>query len=633
MLRNMSIRVKLLIFVSAILIPLVTLRAISISSYYNNKVQGVFETYENLSQAVSTAFINYIEEIWVLEDLIGSYFASNPALSVKDMVMYLNTIQSKHGGVLRMNWIASGGYVIASTDNRMTKIELTDRNYIKKLQNGEDRVVSDLVQSLVEPHEYIIPVAKAIRRGGELQGIVTAVIDVNELESRLPNLSNSNSHYALLDSRGVIVYRSDTKKTPDKEISLLSDKNVVRALQGETVSCLKDKPQQEKTAFMSVSSPIKPIGWVCMVSSPRYDALSTFYTQLGCDLLILGVVILASCVMAYCLGNNLLRPINTLRSAAKRIMEGDFSARTYIKGKSNDENELAAEAFDKMAESIEQWSHTKTQFFADMSHELKTPLNVIFASVQLIEHFNPTLDLESYRSKIDKQMRIIRQNCYRIMRLTSNLIDISRYDGGFLKLKLKNYDMVSLVSDITLSVQRFAEAKGITLSFRSEVSSKIMACDPDMMERILLNLISNAIKFTDKNGSIIVTLSEKKDFIQLSVADTGTGIPKDKLITIFDRFKQLDNPFNRNQEGSGIGLSLVKALVEAHGGIISVASELGKGTTFDIQIPMRTVEEPKLMTGQELSDQKKASLNSLAGAVSRINIEFSDIYAVYDEIS
>jgi len=316
-------------------------------------------------------------------------------------------------------------------------------------------------------------------------------------------------------------------------------------------------------------------------------------------------------------------PVTVLRNTIDRFARKDYSARTNIKG--SDEIALACEAFDRMAETIQQLYLSKTQLDANLSHEIKTPLNVIFASVQLIENYNSITSLEKYRAKVSTQMKLIRQNCYRLMRLTSNLLDISKHENGFLRIRPGNYDIVKLVRNITDSIQKYTEAKGIKLVFSSEPESLVIACDPDMIERILLNLTSNAVKFTDKDGKISVRISEKKDKVLLSVKDTGIGIPQNKLDSIFERFRQVDDSLNRNPYGTGIGLSLVKAFVEAHEGNISVKSELGKGTEFDIELPKKTVDSKAMADNNSPVSQ--------SNVISRINIEFSDIYPDLEEMA
>jgi PAS domain S-box-containing protein len=256
-----------------------------------------------------------------------------------------------------------------------------------------------------------------------------------------------------------------------------------------------------------------------------------------------------------------------------------------------------------------------TEFFSNISHELKTPLNIIFSSIQLLNLYNENSGEKFIKNK-DKYLDVMKQNCYRLMRLINNLLDMTRVDSGFLAPHMKNYNIISVVEDITLSVTSFAESKSISIIFDTDSEEKIMAFDPDKIERIILNLLSNAVKFTNRGGEIIVNMLDEGDYIVISVKDTGIGIPEDKLQVVFERFKQVDKTFTRNHEGSGIGLSLVKSFVEMHEGIISINSELGQGSEFIIKLPARKLNENYI--------EEKYVDDSI---IERISIEFSDIYS------
>lgn len=360
-----------------------------------------------------------------------------------------------------------------------------------------------------------------------------------------------------------------------------------------------------------------------------YDAilLEKYHQNLNLVLMIMGVFILGLFIIAYILEKYLIKPISALKNTSKKFLEGDYSARIEIKNE--DEIGLVAEALNSMAESIETLSSNRQAFMTHIFHEVKTPLNVIFSSIQLVNTYKKNTVSEAYKAKAFKQMDIIRQNCLRIMRLTTNLIDINRHDSGFLKIKPANYDIVKLIRDITNSVKRYTESKGINLLFESSIQSRITACDPDMIERIILNLISNAIKFTDKNGTITVKIEQRENDLVFSVTDTGIGISDKKRNKLFELFNQEDDVV-RNREGSGIGLYLVKVFVEAHNGKIQVSSKEFAGTTFEITIPIKLLDNDQcssLNESQAMYDQSSQSKD----LVNRINIEFSDIYSCYDD--
>jgi len=168
------------------------------------------------------------------------------------------------------------------------------------------------------------------------------------------------------------------------------------------------------------------------------------------------------------------------------------------------------------------------------------------------------------------------------------------------------------------SIAEYVKHKKINLIFNTDVEEITLACDPDKIERVMLNLLSNAIKYTDDNGDIYVSLNKVNEDVVVSVKDSGVGIPNDKLELIFDRFGQANDILSRRCEGSGIGLSIVKSIVEMHGGKIEVFSEIGKGSEFVFNIPIKILEEENVILTCDNKDYH----------VEKCNIEFSDIYSI-----
>ena len=260
-----------------------------------------------------------------------------------------------------------------------------------------------------------------------------------------------------------------------------------------------------------------------------------------------------------------------------------------------------------------EYNKLKTQFFANLSHEFKTPLNLIFSALQMLEFAQQTKSDSSSEQGLGKYTAMIKQNSYRLLRLVNNLVDITRINANSFELNFSNYDIVALLKNITLSVQEYVENKNRQLSFKTEVKTEIMACDFFSLERIMLNLISNAVKFTAEGDKIAVNLKKRADKIIITVADTGVGIPTAKQEAIFKQFRQVNKSFTRSHEGSGIGLSLVKSLVELHEGQIKVNSTVGVGSEFIIELPIIKLDE------SEMKDKRPEDL------FERIELEFADI--------
>lgn len=270
-------------------------------------------------------------------------------------------------------------------------------------------------------------------------------------------------------------------------------------------------------------------------------------------------------------------------------------------------NKNIADDMKSIIDNLYKNEQNRSEFYANLAHELRTPLNVILASMQMLNYINQDTSANKY-------MQIMKQNCLRLLRLINNLIDATKIDANFLNLNLNNYNIVNIVENIVQSVVDYAKTQGIDIIFDTDEEEVIVACDPDKIERIVLNLLSNAIKFTPQGGNIIVYVKTLNEYVKVSVKDTGCGIPKEKIETIFDRYRQIEN--NCKKCGSGIGLSLVKSLTELHGGFVEVESVEGEGSTFSFAIPIKTIDT----VGE--TEVFEHNMN-----VEKIEVEFSDIYS------
>ncbi|SHH97456.1 PAS domain-containing sensor histidine kinase [Clostridium grantii] len=272
----------------------------------------------------------------------------------------------------------------------------------------------------------------------------------------------------------------------------------------------------------------------------------------------------------------------------------------------------------KLLEEKLHYDNLKTEFFTNISHEFKTPLNVILSAVQMQDLL--LAQDKNINQNILKYSKMIKQNSYRLIRLVNNIIDTSKIDSGYLSLHKINCDIVKLIEDITLSVVDYVEQKNLNLVFDTNIEEKTISCDPDKIERVMLNLLSNAVKFTDANGSIFVTIMDSNDDLTISIKDTGIGISKELQNTIFKRFIQVDESLYRNTQGSGIGLSLVESLIHLHGGSVSLESKEGYGCNFFITFPQDSIKATENIC------EEKTEQNASNSKIETIHIEFSDIY-------
>ena len=225
---------------------------------------------------------------------------------------------------------------------------------------------------------------------------------------------------------------------------------------------------------------------------------------------------------------------------------------------------------------------------------------------------------DEQNKKLIRYSKIIKQNSNRLLKLINNLLDVTKIDSNSFELEIGNYDIVNLIRKITYSIKDYIEEKERNFEFHSDLKSKVIACDPFNIERVILNLWSNAIKFTDKSDEIKVTVFKNQGNICISVKDTGLGIQEDKQDLIFERFGQADKSLTRNHEGSGIGLTLSNLIIELHGGSLTVNSKKGLGSEFIIELEDKMIKEENKTKSNFRPDSKDL--------IDRIEVEFSDIY-------
>ena len=228
---------------------------------------------------------------------------------------------------------------------------------------------------------------------------------------------------------------------------------------------------------------------------------------------------------------------------------------------------------------LQELDQLKSRFFANISHEFRTPLTLILGQIDSVMSEN--IDV---KEKV--KLQIANRNARRLLGLINQLLDLSKLEAGSMELNAEPHNVVSFLKSLFYSFESLAESQKISIKFSSEYENIPVAFDPDKMEKIFYNLISNAFKFVTSDGEIKVCLKVIQSSVEIRIKDTGIGIPSNRLPHIFDRFYQVDSSATRKHEGTGIGLALTKELIELHKGDISVNSKEGEGSEFVIRLPL-----------------------------------------------
>lgn len=272
--------------------------------------------------------------------------------------------------------------------------------------------------------------------------------------------------------------------------------------------------------------------------------------------------------------------------------------------------EVLKEKSEKQAEKILQHEKLKDRFFANISHEFRTPLTLILGPLQDLLDRNGEAETKTVGREMLQLMRV---NAHRLLDLINQLLDLSKIDAHEIELNLQEVDLTEFIPETVRAFTPLAESQEVELSYSFEYSPVMAEIDPQQMERVIGNLVSNAIKFTPKGGYVAVTVYKQNTTdgsIQISVRDNGMGIPENELPHIFDRFYQAPQSGDAFSKGTGIGLALVKEIVELHKGNIRVNSSYGEGSEFVVTLKKELlVSENYLQSGESWSTNSGKVLN------------------------
>lgn len=307
------------------------------------------------------------------------------------------------------------------------------------------------------------------------------------------------------------------------------------------------------------------------------------------------VAVLLAVIAGVMVSRKLAKPIKSITSTASQIRSGDLTARTGIVG--DDEIGQLGETFDDMATSLERDLKLEHRLTSDVAHELRTPLMAMLATVEAMQDGVLPAD--------DEHLETVASEVRRLSRLVSAMLQLSRIENGTTKFNPEKTDIVLLVRSVVEAQEQLFADRGLKLKFDVQNGRREIFCevDRDMIRQCVINLMSNALRYTPEDGYVVVAVSQDGRDAIVSVTDTGIGIAKEDLARVFSRFWRSDASRERESGGLGVGLALTKEIIDRHHGFIGVESELGKGTKFTLHIP-RTQEKPFALPGDDKEKDK-----------------------------
>ncbi|MGN0495391.1 MAG: ATP-binding protein [Lachnospiraceae bacterium] len=320
---------------------------------------------------------------------------------------------------------------------------------------------------------------------------------------------------------------------------------------------------------------------VLHTSMSELDALQSemqniMFIPLFVTILIVGIV------LAYMSGT-VLRPIAKINDAAREFAKGNFEARTGVNR--NDEIGELSDSLEYMASELSKLDEYRKNFIANISHDFRSPLTSIKGYLEAM--IDGTIPVEKY----DRYLNIVLNESKRLTKLTTGLLELNDFDTYGPILKRTTFDVVDVIRETRNTVEGKCEEKRLDFRIQCKAKDTTVYADKMKIGQVVFNLVDNAIKFSPKNSSIVITVTEKNEKVFISVKDEGPGIEKDKQNKVFDRFYKTDSSRGKDKQGTGLGLSIVKEIVKAHGEQIDLISTEGAGSEFTFSLPRKPEKE------------------------------------------
>ncbi|MDP4092688.1 MAG: ATP-binding protein [Bacillota bacterium] len=426
-------------------------------------------------------------------------------------------------------------------------------------------------------------------------------LDAAMLLSRFINSTAGSSSYIwVVNSSGYIILPTadymgiqqnikSNMKTDDSGIKLPDEKQYKKITTGQT-SELKEKGdfyglyQNTPYTWLTIEKPFKYtlansnkssyLG--ILISTPISEITKTRTSVINFFIISVSVSSIISVVLIYVFSRRISKPLKQINEAARVIASGDFQKQLTIKSK--DEIGELAESFNQMVADLRNLEEMRRDFVANVSHELRTPMTSIKGFIEGI------LDGTIPPDRQLNYLNVVRDEINRMNRLVNNLLDLAKIESGDIPLNFRVIDINELCRRCIIKLESLIVQKELEVEANFEDEEAFVVADPDAIERVIINLMHNAVKFSFNGGKIEINTKNMRNKVVVSVKDEGIGIDQDEIDMIWDRFYKSDKSRGKDKSGTGLGLAIVKNLVNGHGQEIWVESEPGKGTVFSFTL-------------------------------------------------
>ena len=579
---------------------------------------------ENISYTGNVA--RHIE--WKLKSDIayGRAYAARPYLLAglqrgdkKEMTMHLKDLV-KNSYTIERAFIASPkGILLAAEDPLAIGKDLSYRDWYKGVSKNWTPYVSEFFLRVGKPQRYLFVIAVPIKaQDGSILGILGMMPKEDYIKNATGEAGLGSGFIYVVDKKGILIYHPEYKAD---RITDFSNIPVVEKVKKGLKGAERMFDPVKNKMMLSAYSPVEEWGWGVVVQRPVEYVFARTRAVTSCLFVFTGLMLFVGGFFAY-KGAGLL---DTTRRLSDKLSSSNEELQVMNEELQamNEELETQQRELNKANVKLEEVSRAKSDFLANMSHELRTPLNSILG-------FSEVLHDELYGSLNEKQ-KIYAENIYasgkHLLDLINDILDLSKVESGKMELELSAFLLRDVLNMSMTLLKEKAMKHGIKLTLDIDADSDIeIKADERKLKQIMFNLMNNAVKFTPDGGSVSVRARRIQDagymiqdknilhlasgimhpdrnFIEISVSDTGIGIKHEDLPKLFKEFSQIESPYTKDYEGTGLGLALTKRFVELHNGNIMAESEWGKGSRFTFAIP---VKQPVKAAPVSVREESKA---------------------------
>ena len=482
------------------------------------------------------------------------------------------------------------GVILHSTLREIIGASRRDTYVFKQLStSGKDEFVVDRpYTSRGGPGQYIIPVGRRLTNdGGGFDGIVVATLIPEQYRQFIKSIVvGPDGVITVLHPDGVVLFREPSAENPINEAA--ADHPLFALARQHETGVVRGAIPADGPRYVTAYQVVNGINLIVAVSLTESEVLAEWHAQARVAASAFGALTATVGLVIYAF----FRVVGARERAERELAEVQRLEADRLR-LTNEQLAAALEGEQRARQEVEAASYMKDEFLMTVSHELRTPLTAIYGWARVLG----TKQMQAEQQA--KAIAAIERNAHAQTRLIDDLLDVSRAISGKLRLEVRPVNVGDVVRTAIETVRPAMSAKGVQFEAVYDPQAPMISADPDRLQQIVWNLMSNAIKFTPEGGTITVAVSRIDSGVELTVTDTGAGIAPDFLPHAFERFRQADTGTRRRFGGLGLGLAIVRHLVELHGGTVVAESEgEGQGATFRVRLPVRPTGTPPDTAGQ-----------------------------------